>query len=117
MKHLSGMPGNKYITGLKGVYFSDDEESEKCCLIVMEYAEGRCLKTFIQRAAKSKICLTSQMIHTLCFNLFSALNFLHQANVVHRDIKPANIIVSEDLDVKICDFGLARTLPRDGQGI
>jgi len=39
------------------------------------------------------------------------VNFLHEANVIHRDIKPANILVLDDLRVKICDFGLARTMP------
>ncbi|KAI9279065.1 kinase-like domain-containing protein [Sporodiniella umbellata] len=41
--------------------------------------------------------------------LFSAINFLHQAGVVHRDIKPENILMvsKAKLQVKICDFGLA----------
>jgi p38 MAP kinase len=30
------------------------------------------------------------------------------AGVIHRDLKPSNILVDEDYDLKICDFGLAR---------
>lgn len=46
----------------------------------------------------------------------SALNFIHQCNVVHRDIKPANIFITEDMQVKLGDFGISRTLPEQTQG-
>lgn len=35
---------------------------------------------------------------------------MHSANVLHRDLKPSNILVNNHLQVKICDFGLARSL-------
>lgn len=35
---------------------------------------------------------------------------MHSANVLHRDLKPANVLVNEDCTVKICDFGLARSI-------
>jgi len=47
----------------------------------------------------------------IVYNCLSALNFLHQTNVMHRDIKPANILITDKFDVKICDFGLSRSLP------
>jgi serine/threonine protein kinase len=36
------------------------------------------------------------------------LKYVHSAGVVHRDLKPSNILVNENCDLKICDFGLAR---------
>lgn len=42
--------------------------------------------------------------------MFCAVRYLHSANVLHRDLKPANILVNEDCSVKICDFGLARSI-------
>eukprot|EP00362_Geleiidae_sp_MMETSP1317_P000414 CAMPEP_0201282814 /NCGR_PEP_ID=MMETSP1317-20130820/6761_1 /ASSEMBLY_ACC=CAM_ASM_000770 /TAXON_ID=187299 /ORGANISM="Undescribed Undescribed, Strain Undescribed" /LENGTH=115 /DNA_ID=CAMNT_0047596835 /DNA_START=426 /DNA_END=773 /DNA_ORIENTATION=+ len=36
---------------------------------------------------------------------------MHSANILHRDLKPANILINEDCTVKICDFGLARSIP------
>jgi mitogen-activated protein kinase 1/3 len=44
------------------------------------------------------------------YNLLCAVRYLHTANVLHRDLKPANILVNEDCSVKICDFGLARSI-------
>ena len=40
------------------------------------------------------------------------MSFIHMANVMHRDIKPANILISATCEVKICDFGLARSMPQ-----
>lgn len=39
-----------------------------------------------------------------------SLNFLHSANILHRDIKPSNLLIDSSCNVKICDFGLARTV-------
>lgn len=36
------------------------------------------------------------------------LKYTHSAGVIHRDLKPSNILVNENCDLKICDFGLAR---------
>lgn len=44
------------------------------------------------------------------YNLLCAVKYLHESNVLHRDIKPANILVNEDCTVKLCDFGLARSI-------
>lgn len=37
---------------------------------------------------------------------------MHSANVVHRDIKPGNFLIDGNCGVKLCDFGLSRTLPK-----
>ena len=42
--------------------------------------------------------------------MLCAVKYLHSANVLHRDLKPANVLVNEDCSVKICDFGLARSI-------
>jgi len=34
--------------------------------------------------------------------------YVHSANVIHRDLKPSNVLVNENCDLKVCDFGLAR---------
>ena len=45
------------------------------------------------------------------YNLMCAVNFMDSANIVHRDLKPGNILMNDQCQVKICDFGLARPMP------
>lgn len=42
------------------------------------------------------------------YKLQRGLKYVHSAGVVHRDLKPSNILINENCDLKICDFGLAR---------
>jgi len=49
--------------------------------------------------------------------LLSVVSHLHQLGIVHRDIKPANILLTEDLIVKLGDFGLAKALPSSPRGL
>ena len=54
---------------------------------------------------------TEEHAKIIIYNLLCAVNYLHSASVMHRDLKPANILLDNECRVKICDFGLARTLP------
>ena len=47
--------------------------------------------------------------------LLNGLNYLHSANIIHRYLKPQNLLINENWDLKICDFGLARTNTSRGQ--
>jgi mitogen-activated protein kinase 15 len=54
--------------------------------------------------------------HYIFYQLANTLAYLHAADLVHRDIKPSNILVNETCEVKLCDFGLIRSLRRDSRG-
>jgi mitogen-activated protein kinase 15 len=53
--------------------------------------------------------------HYIFYQLANTLSYLHTADLVHRDIKPSNILVNETCEVKLCDFGLIRSLRRENQ--
>ncbi|VDO08731.1 unnamed protein product [Rodentolepis nana] len=52
--------------------------------------------------------LDDEQILLFSYQILRGLKYIHGAKILHRDLKPANIIVNEDLDLRIADFGLAR---------
>ena len=99
---------------------SDMESTKDTCntkaggiFIVMEHS-GLDLTQFLDLYKKSEI--TTDLIKTIIYNLICAVKFLHSLNIIHRDLKPANILIDSNCDVKLCDFGLARTLPESCTG-
>lgn len=71
--------------------------------LVMEYVEGSDLH---RRTRAGEI--TPKRARQVIFQLCDALQFAHDRGVVHRDIKPANILITDQWQVKVADFGLAR---------
>eukprot|EP00760_Papus_ankaliazontas_P022828 PhM_4_TR19036/c0_g1_i1/m.63268 len=57
--------------------------------------------------------LGDEHIQYMLYNILRALNYLHSAGVAHRDIKPQNILVNDQCDTVLCDFGLAREVSDD----
>lgn len=46
----------------------------------------------------------------ILYQICKAMFYLHSAGLIHRDLKPSNILVNENCDAKLCDFGLVRSL-------
>ena len=82
-----------------------DPENFTTIYVVMEFAESD-----LKKILKSTINLEILHIQTIIYNLLCAIKYLHESKVIHRDLKPANILVNEDCSVKLCDYGLARSI-------
>lgn len=50
----------------------------------------------------------------IIWQVAKAVKYLHSADLLHRDIKPSNILLNSDCHVKICDFGLCRSVTETG---
>ncbi|HUU45980.1 MAG TPA: protein kinase, partial [Acidobacteriota bacterium] len=72
--------------------------------IAMEYLEGYTLEQMTRKNVQVNFRITAKMLIQVC----AALDYAHTAGIVHRDIKPANIMVLDNFEVKVTDFGIAR---------
>lgn len=59
--------------------------------------------------------LSDVKISYLTYQIICGLEAIHAADILHRDLKPDNILVRENWDLKICDFGLARARRANGK--
>ncbi|KAI3450992.1 hypothetical protein Pfo_007657 [Paulownia fortunei] len=67
------------------------------------------MDTDLHHIIKSPQPLSNDHCKFFIFQLLRGLKYLHSANVLHRDLKPGNLLVNANCELKICDFGLART--------
>ena len=82
--------------------------------IIMEYCEGGDLAAVIRRCRKDMRYVPEEVVWTLLAQLVQALHECHKSNnhrtVIHRDIKPENVFLDKNLNIKLGDFGLSRTI-------
>ena len=78
--------------------------------ITMEYVSGEDLKSFIRRSGVISVGKAISIASQVCEGLLEA----HRLGVVHRDLKPQNIMIDKEGNVRIMDFGIARSLESKG---
>ncbi|MEW5875263.1 MAG: serine/threonine-protein kinase [Candidatus Zixiibacteriota bacterium] len=72
--------------------------------IAMEYLEGYTLEQVVKKRVQLNYRIAAKIILQVC----NALEYAHKAGIVHRDVKPANIMVLDNFEIKVTDFGIAR---------
>ena len=74
--------------------------------IVMEYIKGKTLKQLI----KKRGALTLSECIDIMLQLTDGVNIAHSSYIIHRDLKPQNIMIQDNGEIKITDFGIAMAL-------
>lgn len=82
----------------------DAAVEEEYSYVVMDYVAGG---TLAQYAVMDNLLPLERVVEVV-FKCSRALEYAHRMGIIHRDIKPANILVTEDFDVKLADFGVAQ---------
>lgn len=83
----------------------DFDEENGIQYLVMEYIDGMDLKTYI----KQNFPLPLQQVIHILKQVLSAVSTAHKAGIIHRDLKPQNILIDQQNNAKISDFGIAMT--------
>ncbi|MDP9194386.1 MAG: TonB family protein [Acidobacteriota bacterium] len=84
--------------------------------IAMEYIDGFDLKAILRRGQERDHPMTVELALFIASKLASALDYAHrkkdfeekEMGLVHRDVSPQNVLVSQEGDIKLCDFGIAK---------
>lgn len=100
IQFLASMKQVPNITHYYGSYLKDTS-----LWIIIEYCAGGSLRTLL-RPGK----IDEKYIGVIMRELLMALKYIHKDNVIHRDIKAANVLITNDGQVKLCDFGVAAQL-------
>ncbi|HWE55961.1 MAG TPA: Stk1 family PASTA domain-containing Ser/Thr kinase [Acidimicrobiales bacterium] len=85
-------------------------EADSTYYIVMEYVDGRPLSSIIYNEGRLSVGRAA----AIGAEVAGALAFAHRHGVVHRDVKPGNVLIAEDGQVKVADFGIARAANTEG---
>jgi len=94
--------------GLINVY--DQGIDDPVVFLVMELVEGGSLRELLRERGP----MPPHAVAAVLGPVLGGLGTAHTAGLVHRDVKPENILISDDGDVKIADFGLVRAVAEAG---
>ena len=84
----------------------DVGEDDGTYYIVMEYVDGKTLKQLLKKRGSLTI---SEALDIMC-QLTDGMAHAHDSYIIHRDLKPQNIMIKDDGQIKITDFGIAMAL-------
>ena len=88
-------------------YFEDTEN----VYLLIEICQNQTLNDLLKRRKK----LTELEIQCYTIQLIKALKYLHSHRIIHRDLKLGNLFISDKMELKVGDFGLATKLEFDGE--
>src|SRR6266513_305464 len=79
--------------------------------LVLEFIKGRSLRDWMNQSS-----IPPPQVFAVMHGILQALDYAHRHQIVHRDMKPENVLISDEGQVKVADFGIARLLDDTGLG-
>ncbi|MFN8258223.1 MAG: serine/threonine protein kinase [Bacteroidales bacterium] len=92
----------------------DYVENEQGYYIIMEYIEGETLAQYIEATTGP---IPEKRAISMFLKILDAVKFAHDKNIIHRDIKPSNFIITPDNNIKILDFGIAKSIENHSRSL
>jgi hypothetical protein len=93
------------------VQVHDLEQIGDANYIVLEFVRGKSLRDWLNRGV-----LPMPQSFAVMHGVLQALDYAHRRQIVHRDMKPENVLMSDEGEVKVADFGIARLTDDSGAG-
>lgn len=103
IKLLRILRGHKNIVKLKTIMRPKDSKDFNDLFVVVEH----CAQNLMKVIEFNEKRMTTKHIQYITYEFMKGVNYLHSKGVIHRDLKPLNILVSENWEIKISDFGSA----------
>jgi serine/threonine protein kinase len=91
----------------------DSFTSQQSIFLVFPYVKQGDLYNYICAKKDAKEELDEEEIKKIMLGILTGVEYLHSVNIIHRDIKDQNILIDDDGNARICDFGLARIVKKD----
>lgn len=85
-----------------------------CHYLVYEFMKNGSLQDMLSKVERGEAELDWLTRHRIALGIAEGLEYLHTSHsprIIHRDLKPANILLDDDMEARIADFGLAKAMP------
>ena len=106
---LSKIKDSDYVVKLLDAFYSVNNDGKIIQNLVFEFLPFN-LESFIDNYRKKKKHIPIEVIKKITRQMLLGLDYCHKKNIVHRDLKPENVLLTDEGNAKLCDFGSSKCI-------